>query len=231
MIIVITGTSRGIGHNIANYYLNNGDVVIGCSRSSSTIDHPNYTHYVVDLISEDELNSFTKSVSKTFKTIDILINNAGIASMNHFLLTPIETSRRLMNVNFFAPLITIRGFINCLKKSQHPRVINFTTVAVPLNLEGELSYVTSKSAVESMTKVLAKELSTFKITVNAVGPTPVKTALTASITPEKLEKLLNQQAIHRFGEFDDIINVIEFFANPKSDFITGQIIYLGGISH
>ena len=150
--------------------------------------------------------------------------------MNHFMLTPLETAKKVMNTNFFAPFAVTRSFINALKKSNHPRIINFSTVAVPFNLDGELAYVASKAAVESMTKILAKELASFNITVNAIGPTPVKTFLTANVPPEKIQNLLDRQAIKRFGEFDDIGNVIDFYIKETSDFITGQIIYLGGVN-
>lgn len=230
MIIVITGTSRGIGESLANRYLAQGHIVIGCSRNECKIVHNNYEHYLLDLNNEDDINLFAKNVKKKYGKIDVLINNAGIASMNHYLLTPLETAKKVMNTNFFAPFSLTRALINSLKKSEHPRIVNFSTVAVPFNLDGELAYVASKSAVESMTKILAKELASFKITVNAIGPTPVKTFLTAKVPEDKIQNLLERQAIKRFGEFEDIGNVIDFYIKESSDFITGQIIYLGGVN-
>ncbi len=230
MIILITGTSRGIGESLALRYLSQGHTVIGCSRSNCNINNKHYDHYNVDLISQEQINEFAKSVKKKYGYIDVLINNAGIASMNHFLLTPLETAQKVMNTNFFAPFAMTRAFINMLKKSNQGRIINFSTVAVPFNLDGELAYVASKSAVEAFTKILAKELAPFNITVNAVGPTPVKTFLTANVPQNKIQNLLDRQAIKRFGEFEDIGNVIDFYINKSSDFITGQIIYLGGVN-
>lgn len=230
MIIVITGTSRGIGLSLVKRYIAKGHTVIGCSRSENGYKNENYFHFIVDLSNEKEINQFAHSIKKQFGSIDVLINNAGIASMNHFMLTPLETAKRVMTTNFFAPFAMIRTCIGLLKKSQNPRIINFSTVAVPFNLDGELAYVASKSAVESMTKILAKELAPFKITVNAVGPTPVKTFLTAKVPEDKIQALLDRQAIKRFGEFEDIGNVIDFYIQPSSEFITGQIIYLGGVN-
>ncbi len=230
MIIVITGTSRGIGRSLAEYYLSQGHIVIGCSRSECDLVHENYTHFTVDMSDDKAVNDFAYSVRKKYGYIDALINNAGVASMNHFMLTPVSTAKRLMDVNFFGPFVAIRAFINSLKKSSHPRIVNFSTVAVPFNLDGELAYVSSKAAVEELTKILAKELATLKITVNAVGPTPVQTALTAKVPENKIQNLLDRQAIKRFGNFEDIRNVINFYLQPESDFITGQIIYLGGVN-
>ena len=109
------------------------------------------------------------------------------------------------------------------------RIINFSTVAVPLNLEGEAIYASSKAAIVSLTKILAKELASFNITVNAIGPTPIETDLIKNIPQNKIDDLLKKQAINRFGNFKDVHNVIDFFLKKESDFVTGQIVYLGGL--
>ena len=116
-----------------------------------------------------------------------------------------------------------------MQRNKYGRIVNFSTVAVPLKLEGEAIYASSKAAVISLTQILARELADIGITVNAIGPTPVKTDLIRSVPKEKLEGLIDRQAIHRYGEYSDITNVIDFFINPESDFITGQIITLGGV--
>ena len=114
-------------------------------------------------------------------------------------------------------------------KKKYGRIVNFATGATPLKLEGEATYAASKAAVVSYTRILARELAAFNITVNAVGPTPVKTDLIKGVSNEKINALLKMQAVRRFGEFKDITNVIDFFIKPRSDFITGQVIYLGGV--
>ena len=116
-----------------------------------------------------------------------------------------------------------------MMRQKKGRIINITTIAKPLNLEGEAVYVASKAAVEALTKIAARELAPFGITVNAIGPTPIPTDLIRNVPKEKIDKLLEMQAIKRFGEFKDVIYVIEFFIDEKSDFITGQIVYLGGV--
>jgi len=108
-------------------------------------------------------------------------------------------------------------------------IVNYTTVAVPLDLEGEAVYAASKAAVESFTRISAKELGAFGVRVNAIGPTPVKTDLIRNVPENKLQALLDQQSIKRFGEFKDVLNVIEFYNSEKSNFITGQTLYLGGV--
>lgn len=230
MHIVITGARKGIGRFLAEKFLSEGHHVYGCSRGEGGAEHQNYFHSCVDVTKESEVKRFSSEVRKKTAFIDAVINNAGIASMNHFLLTPGTTAESIMDLNYMGAYHCSRAFINLLKKSEHARIVNLSTVAVPLNLEGEIAYVASKSALEAFSRVLSKELAPFRITVNCVGPTPVKTDLIAKVPQNKLDELLSMQAIKRFGEFGDVANVIDFYLRPESDFITGQVVYLGGVS-
>ncbi len=231
MTILITGTSRGIGNYLARSFLAEGHTVIGFSRTEPEGKmEGQYAHYRADISDEKQVSQAVNEVRKKFGYIDVLVNNAGIASMNHFCLTPLETAKRVMNVNFFGTFLMTRECTKLLRKSPHARIVNFSTVAVPLNLAGEASYAASKAAIESLTRTTAKELADWGITVNAVAPVPVKTALIAGVPEEKLAGLLAHQAIKRYGEKEDVLNVIRFFIKPESSFITGQIIYLGGIN-
>lgn len=229
-IIVITGTSKGIGEALALYYLEKNHIVIGCSRSKTSIIHKNYRHFSLEITDEKVVVSMIRAVKKEFKKIDILINNAGIASMNHILTTSTDTISKLFDTNFLGTFLFTREVAKVMMKEKNGRIINFTTVAKPLKLEGEAVYAASKAAIESFTQTAAKELAPFNITVNAIGPTPVETDLIKAVPKNKIEELLEKQAIKRFGTFEDIKNVIDFFIDERSDFITGQIIYLGGVN-
>ena len=99
-----------------------------------------------------------------------------------------------------------------------------------MKLEGESAYAASKAAIVSFTEVLAREFPEYNITVNALGPTPVYTDLVRNVPKEKMDRLLQMQTIQRYGTFEDITNVIDFFLQEESHFITGQVIYLGGVS-
>ncbi len=226
--ILITGTSRGIGKYLAEYYVKNGYAVIGCSRKKQS-DTKNYQHFICDIRDEKDVKTLFRQISKKYNSIDILINNAGIASMNHSLLTRVSTAKNIFNTNFIGTFLFCREAAKLMQKNKFGRIINFSTIAVPLSLEGEAIYVASKSAIISLTKILSKELSNFGITVNAIGPTPIKTDLIKSIPEKKIKDLLNYQTIKRYGELNDISNVIDFFISEKSNFITGQEIYLGGL--
>ena len=149
--------------------------------------------------------------------------------MNHTLITPLSTVNEILNTNLIGTFLFCREAGKMMSRSQHGRIVNFTTVATPLKLEGEAIYAASKAAIFSLTQVLARELAPFKITVNSIGPTPIETDLIRSVPKEKMNSLIKRQAIHRYGEFEDVSNVIDFYLDAKSTFITGQNLYLGGV--
>lgn len=229
MIILITGSRKGIGYQLVQYYLNIGYIVIGCSRSESEVNHDNYTHYTLDVSDEEKVSLMFSDIRKKFGKLDVLINNAGMASLNHSLLTPVSTVKKLFDTNFLGTFIVSRQAVKLMQKNKFGRIINFSTVAVPLNLEGEAIYASSKAAIEQFTKIFSKEVSSMGVTVNLIGPTPIQTDLIKAVPKAKIDELLNQQAISRLGEFEDVINVIDFFIKRESNFITGQTIYLGGV--
>ena len=227
--ILITGTRKGIGKALAEHYLERGWLVGGCSRGEASIEHPNYRHFALDVADEKAVVAMVRSMATEGGGIDALINNAGIASMNHLLLTPYSTARSVFATNVFGTFLFCREVAKVMRKRKCGRMVNFATVATPLRLEGEALYAASKAAVENLTRVLAREVADWGITVNAVGPTPVETDLIRGVPKEKMEALQQRQAIRRMGTVADIINVIDFFLDERSDFITGQIVYLGGV--
>lgn len=239
-VFVITGTRKGIGKELSLHFLEQGHIVCGCSRGESSISHPNYRHFELDVNDEQKVVEMIKSIKKEFGSIDVLLNNAGIASMNHILLTPYKTMSNIFSTNVFGSFLFLREVGKVMSnasrklkkegKTPHFRIINFATVATPLRLEGEAIYASSKAAIVNLTQVASFELAEFGITVNAIGPTPVPTDLIKNVPKDKMEALLQRQAIKRFGNFEDCLNVVNFFIDEKSDFISGQVIYLGGVN-
>jgi 3-oxoacyl-[acyl-carrier protein] reductase len=228
-VMLITGTRKGIGRFLCEHYLERGWRVYGCSRDRSDLEHSGYRHVCLDVSDESAVVRMLRLIAKEGQRLDVLINNAGIASMNHSMLTPGSTVSRIFQTNVFGTFLFCREAAKLMARRKFGRIVNFATVATPLKLEGEAVYAASKAAVVSLTEILAREVAALGITVNAVGPTPVPTDLVGAVPEEKMRALIMRQAIPRYGEMRDVLNVIEFFVRPESDFVTGQVLYLGGV--
>ena len=116
-----------------------------------------------------------------------------------------------------------------MKKNQYGRIVNFSSILVPIGQTGESAYVSSKSAVESLSIILSKEFLPYGITVNVIGPTLTETDMIADLTDEQKENLLQKTTLKKYSTYADIINVVDFYLKKESAFITGQRLYLGGI--
>jgi len=227
-VTIITGTRVGIGRFLVKHYLEQGHLVIGCSRQPAE-EIPGYQHFCLDVADEAAVKTMMNEVRQNHGRLDHLINNAGIAATGHSLLTTAETMMRLYKTNVLGSFLFSREGAKLMKKRRQGRIVNFSTVAVPRRLAGESAYASSKAAIVSLTEILAREFAPMGITVNAVGPTPVETDLIRAMPADKVQQVIDSQIIHRPGTFADIANVIDFFLQPASDFVTGQVIYLGGV--
>ena len=228
-VMLITGTSRGIGRALAEYYLAREWIVYGCSRTKTDLRDPHYRHFELSVRDEPEVKSMFAALRRGEGRLDVLVNNAAIASMNHSMLTSMATAEAILNTNVLGPFLFSREAVKIMKKKLFGRIVNFATFAVPFKLEGEAIYAASKAAVLSLTEILAREYADFGVTVNAVAPPAVQTDLVAGIADDKMQELLQRQAIHRFGRPEEVARVIDFFISPDNDMVTGQTVYLGGV--
>lgn len=227
-VTLITGTRKGIGRFLAEHYCLQGHQVVGCSRSEADWSHDNYRHRCVDVADEADVKTLFRTVRTEYEGLTNLINNAGIASMNHSLLTPGSTVSKILSTNVLGSFLFCREAAKLMRGARYGRIVNFSTVAVPYKLEGEAAYVASKAAVEALTDVLSREFADFGVTVNTVAPVPIETDLIRAVPQDKIQALIGRQSIRQFGTFEDVANVTDFFLRPESSMITGQHLYLGG---
>jgi 3-oxoacyl-[acyl-carrier protein] reductase len=222
---LITGTSQGLGLALAERLLADGWTVHGFARGAQALPHANFHGHAVDVTDEAAVRSAVATISEAGR-IDLLVNNAGAASMNALLLTPGETAERLMRVNYLGTFHCLQAVGKVMVRQRAGRIINLTTVAVPLSLEGEAAYVASKAAVEALTKVAAKELAHSGIIVSAVGFGPIDTELTRAVPRDRLEALNHQLDL---AASPTPAAAAEFLLEHMRSAEAGRIAYFGDV--
>jgi 3-oxoacyl-[acyl-carrier protein] reductase len=229
-VVLITGTSRGIGNHLAKHYLSSGLKVIGCSRSESSIEHDHYRHFCIDVADEKQILEMFTAIRKEYGRLDVLINNAAInPTLSPALLIPLKTIIHNFHVNVFSVMLFCREAVKLMARNKFGRVINMGSMASKLKVKGESIYSTTKSAVNTYSEILAKEVNHNNITVNVVAPSAIETDLSAQIDEQALKDVLARNAIPHYGVMADITNVTDWLIRPESNAVTGQIIYLGGV--
>jgi 3-oxoacyl-[acyl-carrier protein] reductase len=228
-LTVVTGSRKGLGRALAEHCLERGHAVVGCSRSDADWSHDRYEHVCLDVADEDAVVRLFSHIRKKHGRLDNVLNNAGVASMNHSLLMSGAAVEQVLATNVAGTFLVCREAARLMRKRNRGRIVNFASVATPLQLEGEAVYAASKAAVVSLTQILAREFAPFGVTVNAVGPSPVATDLTAGVPEDTLAALLARQAIPRMATADEVVHVVDFFLDEASAMVTGQTLYLGGV--
>ena len=224
---LITGTSQGLGLALAERLLADGWTVHGFARGSQALAHERFTAHVVDITDEASVQTAVASVASSGQ-INLLINNAGAASMNALLLTPAAVAESLMRVNYLGTFHCLQAVGKVMVRQRAGRIVNVTTVAVTLSLEGEAAYVASKAAVEALTKVAARELASSGIIVSAVGFGPIDTQLTRAVPKAALAKI--NDAISR-PQGTTLAAAVDFLLVHLHSAEAGRIDYLGDVSH
>ena len=222
---LITGTSQGLGLALAERLLADGWTVHGFARGPQALAHANFTAHTVDVADEGAVRAAVSVVASSGR-IDLLINNAGAAALNAFLLTPGSVAESLMRVNYLGAFHCLQAVGKVMVRQRGGLVVNLTTVAVPLSLDGEAAYVASKAAVEALTKVAAKELATQGVRVVALGLGPVDTRLTRAVPKAALAKI--NGAIGR-PQGTTMVQAVEFIVARigAPDLKSGSVEYFG----
>jgi 3-oxoacyl-[acyl-carrier protein] reductase len=238
-IAVVTGASRGIGRAIAEDMAANGAALIVNYNTSAaaaeevveSIEKGGGTAVAVQADVSDFAASqqLIKTTLDTYGQIDILVNNAGTTRDTLLLMMKEAQWDIVLNTN-------LKSVFNCCKAAARPmvrrkmggRIINISSVSGIVGQPGQANYAASKAGIIGFTKSLAKELGSRNITVNAVAPGFVLTDLTADLSDELVQKVLEYIPLGRWGELDEIANVVTFLASDKASYITGEVIQVDG---
>ena len=237
--VVLTGASRGIGHATAKYFSDKGWRVITGSREDIPAEckrDPNWTHHIVaDLADGAEVTRFVDKAAAILgdKPLHALVNNAAISPKTSFqerlgcLNGELSAWRGVFELNFFAPLMLVRGFASALAKGKGA-VVNITSIAGhAIHPFAGSAYSTSKAALSALTREMAVEMAELGVRVNAVAPGEIETAM---LSPET-EVLLPRIPLHRLGTPEDVAAAVYYLCSPEAGYVTGSEIFVTGGQH
>ncbi len=239
-IALVTGASGGIGKETALTFLKNGYFVVaqfnngaaGIEQLKNLAIKQGLSDYLftikADLSSVEEINAMMDTVEKSFKRIDVLVNNAGV-SLNKLVTDTTEFDfDKVFSVNVKGAFFVTNRVLKAMISAKQGKIINVSSMWGVVGASMEVAYSASKSALIGYTKALAKEVGYSGITVNCVCPGIIDTPMNANLSKEDLIELQNQTPIGRIGTPKDIAELILFLSSDKADFITGQIITADG---
>lgn len=234
-VAIVTGASRGIGRAIAIALADEGyNLVLNYRKSREELEElasTLKTETVLvqgDVSNFDEAENIINTAKSAFGQIDLLVNNAGITKDNLILRMSEEDFDAVQNIN-------LKGTFNCTKhvsrimlKQKFGKIINIASVVGITGNIGQANYAASKAGVIGFTKSIARELASRSITVNAIAPGFIETKMTDAISEDAKQASLSNIPLGKFGQPEDIANVVVFLASDKANYITGQVIKVDG---
>lgn len=229
--MVVTGTSRGIGRGVTEHFLARGYRVAGCSRGLATLTADGYQHAQVDVGDEEAVRAWIKSVRRTWGHIDVLVSSAALAPANLLMMTTSgAVLEELLRTNIAGTYYVCREAAATMTLQRAGRIITMSSMAAALLDEGTSAYAASKSAVVTMTKVLAKELAPLGITCNTIAPSMVETGALEALGEAVVARARERLTLKRTVSIEEICHLVAFLAAPESACITGQVIHMGLVS-
>jgi 3-oxoacyl-[acyl-carrier protein] reductase len=239
-IAVVTGGAQGIGQAIAVTLAQEGaDVVVAdlnANRCEETVARVKQLGRKAMAVSVnvgdwDQVKSMIDRVQKEWERIDILVNNAGITRDGLLLRMKEEDWQSVLQVNLTGTFYCVKAVLPTMSRQRNGRIVNIASIVGAIGNIGQANYAASKAAVIGLTKTVAREYASRNITVNAVAPGFIDTAMTQDLSADTKEALLNQIPLKRLGQASDIADAVSFLCSEKAGYITGHVLHVNGVMH
>lgn len=237
---IVTGARTGIGYGVVEKFASLGINVWAIvhredneflSRIQELSNRYNVwiTPVYVDLSDEEQIKQGIQAIIKEKKSIDILVNAAGVLSPKRlFTMTSMADVRKLMDVNFFAVLQVTQLVSRVMMRQKSGSIVNISSMSAWGDDTAQLEYAVSKAAINCATKKMAKELGAYGVRVNAVAPGLIETKMLAEANEEDVANLVSDTSLKRIGKPQDVANLIAYLASDDASYVTGQIIRIDG---
>ncbi|MFB2517408.1 SDR family NAD(P)-dependent oxidoreductase [Lysinibacillus sp. OTC-L20] len=238
--IILTGSAGGIGKKTLELLAENGANVWACARKATD----EFEHYINELKSrfnvqitpiyfdfreEQQIKNAIKQIYSEKKTIDGLVNNAGITYNALFQMTGVEKMKEVFEINFFSQIIFTQYVIKLMMRQKSGSIVNIVSSAALDGNSGRSIYGASKAALLCVTKSLSEEVASYNIRVNAIAPGITNTNMVElSMTEQVIKETINNTKLKRMGEPDEIASSILFLLSDLSSYMTGQVLRVDG---
>jgi len=228
---LVTGASRGIGEAIARRLAESGAHVLVAARSMDRVtalasELGNATGVELDISAADVRDRIGVLLKE--RPIDILVNNAGITEDDLFIRMKQDAWTNVLRTNLDSAFHITQEVVKKMIRARWGRVINISSIVGLMGNPGQVNYASSKAALIGFTKSLALEIGSRNITVNAIAPGYIQTAMTDALGDEAREKLTERIALRRLGTPDDIAYATVFLASEQASYITGTVLNVSG---
>jgi 3-oxoacyl-[acyl-carrier protein] reductase len=234
---LVTGASQGIGEGIARLLARQGARVVLAARNQEKLEAlaaeigsaGGEAHVLLlDVSRPETFGEKLKGLPEGFAGIDILVNNAGITADNLLARMSLEDWDRVLRTNLTGAFALSKEVLRGMMKKRWGRIINMTSVVGLMGNAGQANYAAAKAGLVGLTKSLARELGSRSITVNAVAPGYIATAMTEKLPEQAREELIGAITLKRLGTVDDIAAAVLYLASEEAGYVTGQTLNVSG---
>lgn len=231
-IALVTGAARGIGREISLKLKDAGAKVIGFDLDETGLNElkalTGEEVCKVDVSNFEEVQNISKVVLEKYGKIDILINNAGITRDNLVMRMSEKEWDMVLDVNLKSAFNMVKAFYRPMLKNRFGRIINMASVIGIMGNVGQANYAASKGGLIAFTKSVAKEFASKNITANAIAPGFISTPMTEKLPETAKEEYKKVIPLKRFGQPEDVANIVLFLSSQLADYVTGQVIHCDG---
>ena len=235
-VALVTGASRGIGAAIALELARKGLRVVGTATTEAgaaavaqaLAEFPGCAGRVLNVTDGAAADALVEAIVKELGGIQVLVNNAGITRDNLAMRMKDDDWDAVIDANLKGVFRMSRAVMRPMMKQRYGRIINITSVVGASGNPGQANYAAAKAGVAGMTRALARELGSRKITVNCVAPGFIETDMTAGLAQEQQIALQSQIPLGHLGKPSDIAHAVAYLASPEASYVTGQELHVNG---